>query len=376
MSVITVLNASKTYGSEEELKVEALKPTSFSVEKGEFVCIIGTSGSGKSTLLHLLAGVDNASSGQIIINGKDITRLDEETLAVFRRREVGIIYQFFNLVPVLTARENIELPMMLDEKPVNKAYFNEIVELLGIERRLDFYPGKLSGGEQQRVAIARALIHQPSIILADEPTGNLNSKMAHEIMEFLVLACKKYNQTIVMITHDLNLAGYADRIIEIQDGMIVKDYQTDGSKRRVEETDLKAVDKAAILSKAEEKMQSVLYNPVIDEEKEGYQAESDQYIIDHEQWLQGLISMYNVDLRLKEEAGLAQGMAAYYAMLKEAMERGKVVEMINMRRNRVIERFESKEALIEYIEELEKKRLMTTSRKKALLRYLGKGEDA
>ena len=170
-----------------------------------------------------------------------------------------------------------------------------------------------------------------------------------------MLACKKYNQTIVMITHDLNLAGYADRIIEIQDGMIVKDYQTDGSKRRVEETDLKAVDKAAILSKAEEKMQSVLYNPVIDEEKEGYQAESDQYIIDHEQWLQGLISMYNVDLRLKEEAGLAQGMAAYYAMLKEAMERGKVVEMINMRRNRVIERFESREALIEYIEELEKK---------------------
>ena len=263
MSVITVLNASKTYGSEEELKVEALKPTSFSVEKGEFVCIIGTSGSGKSTLLHLLAGVDNATNGQIIINGKDITRLDEETLAVFRRREVGIIYQFFNLVPVLTARENIELPMMLDEKPVNKAYFNEIVELLGIEKRLDFYPGKLSGGEQQRVAIARALIHQPSIILADEPTGNLNSKMAHEIMEFLVLACKKYNQTIVMITHDLNLAGYADRIIEIQDGMIVKDYQTDGSKTRVEETDLKAVDKAAILNKAEEKMQSVLYNPII-----------------------------------------------------------------------------------------------------------------
>ena len=307
MSVITVLNASKTYGSEEELKVEALKPTSFSVEKGEFVCIIGTSGSGKSTLLHLLAGVDNATSGQIIINGKDITRLDEETLAVFRRREVGIIYQFFNLVPVLTARENIELPMMLDEKPVNKAYFNEIVELLGIEKRLDFYPGKLSGGEQQRVAIARALIHQPSIILADEPTGNLNSKMAHEIMEFLVLACKKYNQTIVMITHDLNLAGYADRIIEIQDGMIVKDYQTDGSKRRVEETDLKAVDKAAILSKAEEKMQSVLYNPVIDEEKEGYQAESDQYIIDHEQWLQGLISMYNVDLRLKRRGRTRPG---------------------------------------------------------------------
>lgn len=327
-------------------------------------------------MLHLLAGVDNATSGQIIINGKDITRLDEETLAVFRRREVGIIYQFFNLVPVLTARENIELPMMLDEKPVNKAYFNEIVELLGIEKRLDFYPGKLSGGEQQRVAIARALIHQPSIILADEPTGNLNSKMAHEIMEFLVLACKKYNQTIVMITHDLNLAGYADRIIEIQDGMIVKDYQTDGSKTRVEETDLKAVDKAAILNKAEEKMQSVLYNPIINEEKEGYQANSDQYVMDHEQWLQGLISMYNVDLRLKEETEISQGMARYYQMLKEAMEKNKTIEMVNMRRNRVIERITNEEELIKYIEELEKKRLMTTSRKKALLAYLGKGEDA
>lgn len=146
MSVITVLNASKTYGNEDELKVEALKPVSFSVEKGEFVCIIGTSGSGKSTLLHLLAGVDEATTGQIIINGKDITKLNQESLAVFRRREVGIIYQFFNLVPVLTARENIELPLMLDEKKVNRAYFNEIVELLAIKNRLDFYPSKLSGG--------------------------------------------------------------------------------------------------------------------------------------------------------------------------------------------------------------------------------------
>ena len=141
-----------------------------------------------------MAGVDEATTGQIIINGKDITKLNQESLAVFRRREVGIIYQFFNLVPVLTARENIELPLMLDEKKVNRAYFNEIVELLAIKNRLDFYPSKLSGGEQQRVAIARALIHKPSIILADEPTGNLNSKLAKEIMEFLVLACKKYSR--------------------------------------------------------------------------------------------------------------------------------------------------------------------------------------
>ena len=187
MAVINVKNASKTYGS-GDIKVEALKPSSFSIERGEFVCIIGTSGSGKSTLMHLMAGVDNATSGEIIINGKDVTKLDQEGLALFRRREVGIIYQFFNLVPVLTARENIELPLMLDEKKVDRQYFNELVELLGIKDRLDFYPSKMSGGEQQRVAIARALIHKPSIILADEPTGNLNSRLAKEIMEFLVLA--------------------------------------------------------------------------------------------------------------------------------------------------------------------------------------------
>lgn len=383
MSVITVLNASKTYGKEDELKVEALKPVSFSVEKGEFVCIIGTSGSGKSTLLHLLAGVDNATTGQIIINGKDITRLDQESLAVFRRREVGIIYQFFNLVPVLTARENIELPLMLDEKKVNRAYFNEIVELLAIKNRLDFYPSKLSGGEQQRVAIARALIHRPSIILADEPTGNLNSKLAKEIMEFLVLACKKYNQTIVMITHDLNLAGYADRVIEIQDGEIVRDYPTEQSGHIIKETEVKGVNKKEILKQAQEKINNALFEPVIDEESEGYQKESGNYVIDHEQLMQGLISLYNIDIRMAQNPDkakaypLSEGLKRYFGWMKESqkgMAEGKKLILMNMRRKRAMETFESKEALISYVDSLDKKRLMTTKRKNELLAYLKEDE--
>ena len=373
MSVITVLNASKTYGNEDELKVEALKPSSFSVEKGEFVCIIGTSGSGKSTLLHLLAGVDTATTGQIIINGKDITKLDQEALAVFRRREVGIIYQFFNLVPVLTARENIELPLMLDEKKVNRAYFNEIVELLAIKNRLDFYPSKLSGGEQQRVAIARALIHKPSIILADEPTGNLNSKLAKEIMEFLVLACKKYNQTIVMITHDLNLAGYADRVIEIQDGQIVKDYQTTESNRTIVETDLKAVDKKEILKSAQNKINNAVFEPEIDEEIEGKNSEGN-YVIDNEQMMQALISIYNIDIRLaqnkqSEKVDLSMGLKKYFEWMKASIEEGKAVELYNTRRQKVMEKLEGKEAIISYIESLEKKRMLTTQRKNDLVAY-------
>lgn len=374
MSVITVLNASKTYGNEDELKVEALKPTSFSVEKGEFVCIIGTSGSGKSTLLHLLAGVDTATTGQIIINGKDITKLDQESLAVFRRREVGIIYQFFNLVPVLTARENIELPLMLDEKKVNRAYFNEIVELLAIKNRLDFYPSKLSGGEQQRVAIARALIHKPSIILADEPTGNLNSKLAKEIMEFLVLACKKYNQTIVMITHDLNLAGYADRVIEIQDGQIVKDYQTSERNRTITETDLKAVDKKEILKTAQEKINNAVFEPEIDEEIEG-KNKAGNYVIDNEQFVQALISLYNIDIRLAqnkegEKVGLSNGLKTYFGWMKASIEEGKAVELYNARRQKVMETLEGKEAIIRYVELLEKKRMLTTQRKNEIVAYM------
>ena len=374
MSVITVLNASKTYGNEDELKVEALKPASFSVEKGEFVCIIGTSGSGKSTLLHLLAGVDNATTGQIIINGKDITKLDQEALAVFRRREVGIIYQFFNLVPVLTARENIELPLMLDEKKVNRAYFNEIVELLAIKNRLDFYPSKLSGGEQQRVAIARALIHKPSIILADEPTGNLNSKLAKEIMEFLVLACKKYNQTIVMITHDLNLAGYADRVIEIQDGQIVKDYQPTESNRTIVETDLKAVNKTEILKSAQEKINNAVFEPEIDSEIEGKNEEGN-YVIDHEQFVQALISVYNIDIRLaqnktEEKIDLSEGLKTYFSWMKASIEENKSLILFNTRRQKAMETIEGKEAMISYVESLEKKRMMTTQRKNTLIAYL------
>ncbi len=378
MSVITVLNASKTYGEDEELKVEALKPVSFAVEKGEFVCIIGTSGSGKSTLLHLLAGVDSATTGQIIINGKDITKLDQESLAIFRRREVGIIYQFFNLVPVLTARENIELPLMLDEKKVNHAYFNEIVELLAIKNRLDFYPSKLSGGEQQRVAIARALIHRPSIILADEPTGNLNSKLAKEIMEFLVLACKKYNQTIIMITHDLNLAGYADRVIEIQDGQIVRDYATTQAHDKVQETDLKVVNKAEILKSAQDKINNAYFEPEIDPEIEGRDAKTGDYVIDHEQWMQALISVYNIDLRMAKEnkendMPLSEGLKTYFSWLKEsikAMEDGKCLILYHTRRKRALETFHTKEELLQYIDSLDGKRVMTTKRKNALLAYL------
>lgn len=374
MSVITVLNASKTYGNDDELKVEALKPASFSVEKGEFVCIIGTSGSGKSTLLHLLAGVDNATTGQIIINGKDITKLDQEALAVFRRREVGIIYQFFNLVPVLTARENIELPLMLDEKKVNRAYFNEIVELLAIKNRLDFYPSKLSGGEQQRVAIARALIHKPSIILADEPTGNLNSKLAKEIMEFLVLACKKYNQTIVMITHDLNLAGYADRVIEIQDGQIVKDYQTTESNRTIVETDLKAVNKQEILKSAQDKINNAVFEPEIDLDVEGKQ-EDGNYVIDNEQFVQALISVYNIDLRLAqnnsgEKVDLSEGLKTYFSWMKASVEEGKQLIFFNTRRQKAMETIEGKEAMVSYVESLEKKRMLTTQRKNELVLFI------
>lgn len=378
MSVITVLNASKTYGNDDELKVEALKPVSFSVEKGEFVCIIGTSGSGKSTLLHLLAGVDNATTGQIIINGKDITKLNQESLAVFRRREVGIIYQFFNLVPVLTARENIELPLMLDEKKINRAYFNEIVELLAIKNRLDFYPSKLSGGEQQRVAIARALIHKPSIILADEPTGNLNSKLAKEIMEFLVLACKKYNQTIVMITHDLNLAGYADRVIEIQDGQIVRDYQTTESNRQIKETDLKVVNKKEILKTAQDRINNAVFEPDIDFEVEGLNQETGNYVIDHEQLTQSLISIYNIDVRLaqnnsNEEIKISEGLQTYFNWMKESLQvmaNGKALVFLNMRRKKAMETFTTPEQLFNYIESLDKKRLMTTKRKKELLAFL------
>jgi len=374
MSVITVNNASKTYGSQEELKVEALKPTSFSIERGEFVCVIGTSGSGKSTLLHLLAGVDEASSGSIIINGRDITKLNHDTLAIFRRREVGIIYQFFNLVPVLTVKENIELPIMLDEKQVNQAYFNELVELLGIKDRLDFYPSKLSGGEQQRVAIARALIHKPSIILADEPTGNLNSRLAKEIMEFLVLACKRYNQTIIMITHDLNLAKYADRVMEIQDGHIIKDYITTSDMEIIKETEIHEIDKEKMLQNAEQRLNSIVYEAV-KTESEGFNQDGD-YIIDYDQWLQTITSIYMVyDREMQNVTEIPSSMQLYYDMFKEGMtafENNNSIILMKINRNRTKERFTTIKEVNDYIDSLQEKMLMIPSRVQQMKEFINK----
>jgi len=374
MSVITVNNASKTYGSQEELKVEALKPTSFSIERGEFVCVIGTSGSGKSTLLHLLAGVDEASSGSIIINGRDITKLNHDTLAIFRRREVGIIYQFFNLVPVLTVKENIELPIMLDEKQVNQAYFNELVELLGIKDRLDFYPSKLSGGEQQRVAIARALIHKPSIILADEPTGNLNSRLAKEIMELLVLACKRYNQTIVMITHDLNLAKYADRVMEIQDGHIIKDYITTSDMEIIKETEIHEIDKEKMLQNAEQRLNSIIYEAV-KTESEGFNQDGD-YIIDYDQWLQTITSIYMVyDREMQNVTETPSSMQLYYDMFKEGMtafENNNSIILMKINRNRAKERFTTIKEVNDYIDSLQEKMLMIPSRVQQMKEFINK----
>ena len=206
-----------------ETAVTALDNISFSVKKGEFVCIIGPSGSGKSTLLHLLGGVDRPSSGKVFIDETDIYNLNETQLAIFRRRQIGLIYQFYNLIPILTVEENITLPMLLDEHEVDGSQFNKIVESLGLKDRLSHLPNQLSGGQQQRVSIGRALITNPAIILADEPTGNLDSKNSAEIMELLKMFNKIYNQTLIVITHDERIALQADRIISIKDGKIAKD---------------------------------------------------------------------------------------------------------------------------------------------------------
>ena len=195
---------------------------SFSIEKGEFVAIVGSSGSGKSTLLHLLGGVDRPTSGKVYIEGKDIYSLNDDSLAIFRRRQVGLIYQFYNLIPILNVEENICLPCDLDGREVEKEKLNEILKTLGLENRRKHLPNELSGGQQQRTSIGRALINNPAIVLADEPTGNLDSKSSNEIVELLKLSNKKYNQTIVMITHNLEIAKLADRIIHIEDGKIVE----------------------------------------------------------------------------------------------------------------------------------------------------------
>ncbi|MFC4662609.1 MULTISPECIES: ABC transporter ATP-binding protein [Oceanobacillus] len=217
-----VENLSKVYGK-GDTAVKALDNVSFSVEQGEFVAIIGPSGSGKSTLLHLLGGVDRPTDGKVFIENTDIYELNETQLAVFRRRQIGLIYQFYNLLPILTVEENITLPMLLDSHQVEKKHFKELIEILGLKDRLDYLPNQLSGGQQQRVSIGRALISNPSIILADEPTGNLDSKNSKEIIDLLKLFNKSYHQTLVVITHDERIALQADRIISIEDGVIAKD---------------------------------------------------------------------------------------------------------------------------------------------------------
>lgn len=222
MKILEVKDLCKTYGKGETL-VNALDHVSFSVDEGEFVAIIGSSGSGKSTLLHILGGVDKPTSGSVLVKGEDVYKLNEASLAVFRRRKVGLIYQFYNLIPTLNVVENMSLPIELDGKKVDKEYLMEIVETLGLKPRISHLPNELSGGQQQRVSIGRALMNHPALLLADEPTGNLDSKASNEIMDLLKLSNKKYNQTIIMITHDKALAAHASRIITIDDGRIISD---------------------------------------------------------------------------------------------------------------------------------------------------------
>lgn len=222
MEILKVENLSKTYKT-GAIEVKALDNISFSVEIGDFVAIVGASGSGKSTLLHILGGVDRPTSGKVYLNGKDVYKLNESNLAIFRRREVGLIYQFYNLIPILNVKENITLPVLLDGKKPDTKYLNEIIHTLGLENRVNHLPNELSGGQQQRVSIGRALMNHPALLLADEPTGNLDSKASGEIMELLQVSNEKYYQTIIMITHDKNLAINAKRIITINDGKIISD---------------------------------------------------------------------------------------------------------------------------------------------------------
>lgn len=222
MEILKVENLNKTYG-EGENKVEALKDINLSVNKGEFVAIVGSSGSGKSTLLHLLGGLDRPNSGSVVIDGECIYDYKEEQLAIFRRRKVGFVFQFYNLIPILDVEENIALPALMDNDQVDKNYLKEIVKILGLEERKHHLPSELSGGQQQRVSIGRALLNKPSIILADEPTGNLDSKTSKEVIELLKFTAKKYSQTLILITHDINIAQEADRIITIYDGEITSD---------------------------------------------------------------------------------------------------------------------------------------------------------
>ena len=222
MELLRVENLSKSYGK-GEAKVDAPKNINLSIKKGEFIAIVGPSGSGKSTLLHLLGGVDKPTSGNVFINDINIYDLKEKDLAIFRRRNVGLIYQFYNLIPVLTVKENILLPAELDNRKIDKEYLEDLLKTLDLKERENHLPSELSGGQQQRTSIGRALINRPSIVLADEPTGNLDSKNSKEIVELLKVSVKKYNQTLIMITHDTNIALQADRVITIEDGIIKSD---------------------------------------------------------------------------------------------------------------------------------------------------------
>lgn len=222
MEILRVENLSKIYGK-GQTQVKALDNVSFKVDKGEFVAIVGASGSGKSTLVHLIGGVDRPTSGKVLIDGKDIYKYNDDKLAIFRRRQVGLIYQFYNLIPILNVEENITLPLSLDNREINKQKLDELIKVLGLESRRKHLPNELSGGQQQRTSIGRAMITNPAIILADEPTGNLDSKASDEIVALLKKSNKDYKQTIVMITHNMEIAKCADRIIKIEDGKIVKE---------------------------------------------------------------------------------------------------------------------------------------------------------
>jgi putative ABC transport system ATP-binding protein len=222
VEILKVNNLSKVYGK-GDTQIKALDDVSFSVEKGEFVAIVGPSGSGKSTLLHVLGGVDTPSSGQVLVDGTDICALDQTKLAIFRRRQIGLIYQFYNLIPILNVEENITLPLLLDERSLDETHLKEIVATLGLGDRVGHLPNQLSGGQQQRVSIGRALINNPALILADEPTGNLDSANSKEIISLLKLSNKRYHQTLIIVTHDRDIALQADRIISFGDGRIMRD---------------------------------------------------------------------------------------------------------------------------------------------------------
>ncbi|MCY8973133.1 ABC transporter ATP-binding protein [Bacillus atrophaeus] len=222
MEVVRLENVVKTYG-EGETQVQALKGIDLSINKGEFVTIVGASGSGKSTLLHILGGLDHPTSGNVFIGGENIYNLKDNELSIFRRRNIGLIFQFFNLIPVLNVQENIALPTLLDDEQVDEQYLNEIIHVLGLHERRNHLPSELSGGQQQRVSIGRSLMNKPDIILADEPTGNLDTKNTREVLTLLKATAKRYNQTVILITHDPAIASNSDRIITVEDGMISSD---------------------------------------------------------------------------------------------------------------------------------------------------------